>query len=586
MTRLGSLNLFGPIFSKELRVSSRQRRNYALRCLYVLILTLLVMLIWYSTTRSLRYNPIYSVARMSQVGVELLCTVGFFQFLALQLISPILISTAISDEINHGTLGTLMMTPITSLQIVTGKLFSRLLIMLLLLGTSLPILAIIRVFGGIEWRLVLAMVGLTLCSAIFAAAVSLLFSIFHRKAYAAILMTYMTLLALYLLIPLILTYSLHNDLHMNFFSYFNPFFSMRIILVQTQRPGVLPMRGWLHPLLQCTVLLAATLVLVLICSIIVRRVALRMAAGEAVIQPGKISRNSNDASADFDPRDDLHFSRPVSDHPVLWRELHTPVLSTPLRRTILIGFTFAALVWTYSHTWRGINDEETHMLYTFTFMLVTFITAAVLPATTITTEKEASTWESLLATPLTAREIVWGKTLGSLKKILPVSALFFGHVFLFTLAGIIHPLALVHMVFLLAGPAFFLVATGIKISSRVKHTTTAVMLNLGLGLFLWGIFPLLARLVVDAFRFAIGRSALADATLLLNPFFLNLTCFDELAHHASEKTLIQLRFLFPGHSLGDGFSYTSILCAISLGYAVAGIIALGSAIRCIRNSNS
>src|SRR4030042_6235539 len=42
--RLGWLT--GPIFDKELRVSSRRRRNYVLRFLYILLLTVFIGVAW------------------------------------------------------------------------------------------------------------------------------------------------------------------------------------------------------------------------------------------------------------------------------------------------------------------------------------------------------------------------------------------------------------------------------------------------------------------------------------------------------------------------------------------------------------
>jgi ABC-type transport system involved in multi-copper enzyme maturation permease subunit len=145
--RLQAINLFGPIFAKELRIASRRRRNYVLRTLYVALLTFVVVMAWFSVVAFSSTRSIDRVATMSRAAVGLLCTIAWFQFIALQLLAPVLTSTAISDEITHGTLGSLMMTPINSLQIVTGKLFSRLLLMILLVATTLPVLAIIRVFG-------------------------------------------------------------------------------------------------------------------------------------------------------------------------------------------------------------------------------------------------------------------------------------------------------------------------------------------------------------------------------------------------------------------------------------------------------
>ena len=42
------LNFVGPIFARELMVASRQKKNYALRMAYVAIMTLVVMIVWFS----------------------------------------------------------------------------------------------------------------------------------------------------------------------------------------------------------------------------------------------------------------------------------------------------------------------------------------------------------------------------------------------------------------------------------------------------------------------------------------------------------------------------------------------------------
>ena len=52
------------------------------------------------------------------------------------------------------------MTPITSWQIVSGKLFCRMLAALTLLGLSLPVLAVVRLLGGVDLDAMLATVSL------------------------------------------------------------------------------------------------------------------------------------------------------------------------------------------------------------------------------------------------------------------------------------------------------------------------------------------------------------------------------------------------------------------------------------------
>jgi ABC-type transport system involved in multi-copper enzyme maturation permease subunit len=76
--------------------------------------------------------------------------------------------------LNHRTLDVLLTTPVTSLQVVAGKLASKLLVMVLLVLTSLPLLAVLRIFGGIDWPVILALVGLTLAGATFNASLALL----------------------------------------------------------------------------------------------------------------------------------------------------------------------------------------------------------------------------------------------------------------------------------------------------------------------------------------------------------------------------------------------------------------------------
>ena len=147
--------LTGPILDKELRVSSRRKRNYVLRFVYLALLTMFVVLAWVNTVRHGRSYS-YSASRMSEAGKSIIATIVCFQYGATQLIAVIMLSTAISDELARRTLGVLMTTPVTSFQIVMGKLFSKVWQLLILLAISLPLLAIVRVFGGVPWDYVVS----------------------------------------------------------------------------------------------------------------------------------------------------------------------------------------------------------------------------------------------------------------------------------------------------------------------------------------------------------------------------------------------------------------------------------------------
>ena len=65
---LGPARLTGPIFDKELRVSSRRRRNYVLRFVYVGLFTFLLAMIWQGTV-SQGTSALYQSARMAEAAL-------------------------------------------------------------------------------------------------------------------------------------------------------------------------------------------------------------------------------------------------------------------------------------------------------------------------------------------------------------------------------------------------------------------------------------------------------------------------------------------------------------------------------------
>ena len=94
--------LTGPLFDKELRVSSRQRRFYALRCAYVALLASVVTVLWLSAVRTGKTTSVaVLISRMSEAGKRIITTILWFQFLTSQLLAAVLLSGAIGSEIRQ-----------------------------------------------------------------------------------------------------------------------------------------------------------------------------------------------------------------------------------------------------------------------------------------------------------------------------------------------------------------------------------------------------------------------------------------------------------------------------------------------------
>ncbi len=495
--------LTGPIFEKELRVSSRRRRNYVLRFAYLVLLTIFLVLFWLRCVPS-RGSGLYQSSRMAEAGKIIIAFIIWFQFVSTQFVAGIMLSTSISDEIYNCTLGLLMTTPVNSFQIVIGKLFSKLLQLILLLAISLPILAIVRVFGGVPWGYIVSGLCVTLTTVLFVGSVSMFFSIFSRRAYVVIILTVLTLGTLFALLPILAAMFLHSvDVsEIEFFSalsYVNPYL---LLAFDTDRMMSPRMGGWpaLSWAVHCVIMLAASALLLLLSVFMVRGVALRQAIGELGTSSRGRRRRSNTKAVPTgsEHREFAPPPRRVKGPAVLWKELRSPVFGRrkiAVLITIAVGLILLFVTYGFFADENALDDEWVHILYTEIFLALGILFTIILPATCITSEKESRSWPLLLATTLSDWQILFGKFAGVLRRCAPVWAVLFGHIMLFTLAGVIHPLATVQMGILVAWIVVFLSGTGLYFSVRFKRTTTAVMMNFGVAALIWALLPFVITLI-------------------------------------------------------------------------------------------
>jgi ABC-type transport system involved in multi-copper enzyme maturation permease subunit len=486
---LWRLSPFGPIFGKELRATARRRRSYALRVLYLAALLLALLLAW-SATSTRTYNT--SVSAQAQAQAEL----GrmFFNFFcafsvtAMAAIGPVLTATAVSAERLGKTLHVLLMTPITTWQIISGKLFSRLLVALTLMGLSLPALALVRLLGGVELLQMGGILALCVSVVIATASLGLLFSTFINRAYATILLSYGAMLFLYVFVPFILYFGfeLNTAAQMWVYGWINWGFCAGMI---AEPRGMPTWNDWVPCVL---VHLGLGTVLVASSALILRRTARRAGAGRGAPAPVPSDTGEAKAQATIEPptqsEPPTRPERPrplrdVSDRPVLWREVRRPLMNKPWQSFVGAAVTvvFLLVVYAVLHGDDLLDEEETQAGFAWIFNLIVWLLTCVLSATAIAQEKESDTWTLLLTTPLSGRAIVWGKVLGLYRRLLWPGALITAHFLAFTVAGVI------------GWPAFFLTiwvifsfnsiwaATGVYLSLRSRKVTFAVILNLLLG---------------------------------------------------------------------------------------------------------
>jgi ABC-2 type transport system permease protein len=483
---LSPLRLTGPIFDKELRVSSRRKRNYFLRFAYVCLLTGFIAFVWFVTVKiGGSASVAYQVSRMSETGKHVTITIVWFQFIMIQLVAIVMLSTAISDEIYHRTLGLLMTTPISSLQIVIGKLFSKLLQLVLLLAISMPLLAVIRVFGGVSWDYVVSSLCITLTAAIFAGSASLAFSITNRHSHSVIVRTILVCFLFYIgplaVVQLLrFAYQVRIVSEMSLF-YVNPFIALGLATQYMLTPApAAPALSWpLH----CAIMLGLSTLLLVFSAFCIRRVGLRQATGQAGIFSSRRERRIADGKRRTGKV--LYAAsrriRPVKGPPIIWKEMISLWIKNFRIGTILttiLAVFILVVAYGYCAYMDLLGREGAHIVFIIIYFFFGLLRTASSAATSITSEKEARTWPILLTTPLTEKQIVLGKIIGSCFGGWAFWLLLVIHIVVFSLAGCIPPTAIMPLALLIASSTLLVSAVGVFFSSCFKRSSISASINL------------------------------------------------------------------------------------------------------------
>jgi len=524
MRLLGLPSLVGPIFTKELRVASRQRKQYVFRFAYLAALTIFLVLSWLTVVHlDNTLSPGMRISRMPEVGKNVVNLVMWFQCIAAQVMAVIVTSTSFSDEIRHRTLAVLATTPLTNLRIVTGKLLGHMLQILVLLGISFPLLAIVRVLGGVPWGFVVAGLGITATASLFASAVTMLHSMRFRRAYVTIAVSIGTVVGAYAVASLVLVMTCVG---LYLIPFFVPFVMMTFQTQALLDPGwALAWVAMLWPV-HCGIMLAATFGVLLLCASSLRKVALRQATGEdAACQPlptlPPLSPIQMAAAASVrppvppppgtaggpgwrlpadPPAPDTGPIRRVEGSPILWREFLRPVLGEPVTRAVVIAVCGATLVLAYLVVLGvgAMDDGAAQAGFIVTYLTVALAWTAVLAAGAIAPEREARCWPLLMTTTLSDRHVLAAKAVGVLRRSAPVWVLLGGHLVLFTAVGLLHIVTVLHLLLVAGGALTFLLGLCLYLSMRLRRTTSAVMLSLAVPLLLWALAPAVTEMVLRA----------------------------------------------------------------------------------------
>jgi ABC-type transport system involved in multi-copper enzyme maturation permease subunit len=396
-----------------------------------------------------------------------------------------MLSNAISDEIYHRTLGLLMTTPISSFQIVTGKISSKLLQLILLLIISMPLLAIVRVMGGVPWDYVVSSLCMTLTAAVFAGSVSLVFSITNRHSHSVIVRTVFVCLLFYIGPPVVVhlvqfAYQVRIVREATLF-YVNPFIAMGFASQSMLSPTSVGLAlSWpLH----CVIMLGFSVILLAFSTLCIRKVGLRQATGQAGMFASRKERRIADGKLKTKMLSHSAFRRirSVKGPPIIWKEMIS-LWTKNFRLGAILTTILAVLILVAAYGYCAYADllgsHGTQIAFIIIYFFFGLLRTASSAATSITSEKEAQTWPILLVTPLTEKNIVASKIISSCLGGWAFWLLLAAHVAVFSLAGCIPPSAIPPLALLIVSSMLLVSSIGVFFSSCFKRSSISASINL------------------------------------------------------------------------------------------------------------
>jgi ABC-type transport system involved in multi-copper enzyme maturation permease subunit len=379
---------------------------------------LLLFGLWLEWIGDAAHRNLAQIKVQAEVADAFHATLVFIAMVMVLLAAPAATAGAICLDKARGTLLHVMVTDLSDTEIVLGKLAARLVPVLGLLASSLPVLALLTLMGGIDPVAVLGSFLVLVGVAFLGCALALTFSVWARRPYEVLLATYLVWIAWFLLVPGAAFVSWH--------------------LGYGSRPPVAVLRSNLYMLTvgandpsdptspgfgeQVLFLVAATLVSAGLLALAVLR--LRPVIIGQWSRGERPERGRGSVSAR--PRGAARLGPTLDGNPVLWREWHR---NRPSRWARVVWTAFGVLavglsVYSLSRFWTSSSGSRDFPAVVNGFLAsIGLLLLSLTSATSLSEERRRGSLDVLLASPLSSREILWGKWWGAFRSVVVLAFL-------------------------------------------------------------------------------------------------------------------------------------------------------------------
>lgn len=227
---------------------------------------------------------------------------------------------------------------------------------------------------------------------------------------------------------------------------------------------------------------------------------------------------------------------PVSAQPMIWKEWffdHRPrrrwlAYVSPAIYAACSCLPVVFFLWTAAGTTSLSVVEINEMWRSITVLvvLIAVVLATIRAASSIGIEREDECWSTILATPLSAYDILLGKSVGAMKPIIWLPVLLLPTWLIGTYLGAVSPLALPTLMVIIGSFGFFAVAVATKLSLEHRKTGSAVVgsilvvIGLALGVHAIILAPGLVALIATLIGAGLEASSIPKIVSLMSPLYL------------------------------------------------------------------
>ncbi len=176
----------GPIIAREVLTAPRTARYYLWRASFAFFLFILLWTAWQSI---IGWQDVRELGLMARFGGVLYGMFAMLQLTLMLFFAPLSTAAAVAYEKDRRTFTLLLMTALSDVEIVVGKLVAGLLHILTMLGAVIGLLSLCALFGGISFGQVLNLFAVTAASGVAGGAMGLLVALWRDRTFQSISLT-------------------------------------------------------------------------------------------------------------------------------------------------------------------------------------------------------------------------------------------------------------------------------------------------------------------------------------------------------------------------------------------------------------